>query len=105
MLNIIIISDVFGNKTYLLNCLGVRYNRQIEVLPRKDRRMNLECNQIYYGFKLIEEKNIEEIEGKGRIFEHLQSGARLIQLETPDTNKVFTMSFKTLPKDHSGLHI
>lgn len=103
MLNIIIISDVFGNKTYLLNCLGVRYNRQIEVLPRKDRRMNLECNQIYYGFKLIEEKNIEEIEGKGRIFEHLQSGARLIQLETPDTNKVFTMSFKTLPKDHSGV--
>ena len=65
--------------------------------------MNLACNQIYYGFKLIEEKYIEEIEGKGRIFEHLQSGARLIQLETLDSNKVFTMSFKTLPQDHSGV--
>ena len=99
------ISDVFGNKTYLLNCLGVRYNRQIEVLPRKDRRMNLECNQIYYGFKLIEEKNIEEIEGKGRIFEHLQSGARLIQLETPDTNKVFTCLLRLYQKIIAGLRI
>lgn len=65
--------------------------------------MNLEYNQVYHGFKLIEEQQIEEIEGKGRVFEHLQSGARLVHLETPDTNKVFTMSFKTLPEDHSGV--
>ena len=65
--------------------------------------MKLICNQIYHGFKLIEEQYIEEVEGKGRIFEHIKTGARLIQLETLDSNKVFTMSFKTLPKDHSGV--
>ena len=65
--------------------------------------MNLKCSQVYYGFKLIEERLIEEIDGMGRVFEHVKSGARLVHLETKDTNKVFTLSFKTLPKDNSGV--
>ena len=65
--------------------------------------MNLKCSQVYYGFRLIEEHLIEEIDGMGRIFEHVKSGARLVHLETKDTNKVFTLSFKTLPSDNSGV--
>lgn len=65
--------------------------------------MNLKCDQVYHGFLLIEEQAIAEIDGIGRVFEHVKSGARLVQLETKDTNKVFTVSFKTLPKDNSGV--
>lgn len=64
--------------------------------------MNFELNKIYHGFKLLEEKNIKEINSIGRVFEHEKSGARLFHLENNDDNKVFSISFRTPPEDSTG---
>lgn len=65
--------------------------------------MQLELNKIYSGFRLIEEKNIKEVNGIGRLFIHEKSGAKLYNIENDDDNKVFSISFRTPPEDSTGL--
>lgn len=65
--------------------------------------MQLELNKNYHGFTLKQEKQIDEINSKGRLFYHEKSGAKLVQLENDDDNKVFSVSFRTPPDDSTGL--
>jgi len=65
--------------------------------------MEFTIGSTYHGFKLIEEKNIQELNSVTRIFEHLKSGARLLHLKNDDDNKVFTIGFRTPPKSSNGL--
>ncbi|MBU3174165.1 insulinase family protein [Clostridium estertheticum] len=65
--------------------------------------MKFKIGDIYHGFKLIEEKNIEELNSVTRIFEHVKSGARLLHIENDDDNKVFSIGFRTPPKNNNGL--
>ncbi len=65
--------------------------------------MHLEVNKNYHGFTLKQEKQLEEINSKGRLFYHEKSGAKLIQLENDDDNKLFSVSFRTPPEDSTGL--
>ncbi len=65
--------------------------------------MNLELNKTYYGFKLIEEREINEINSIQRLFEHERTGARLLNLQNDDDNKVFSITFRTPPKNSTGL--
>jgi len=74
------------------------------LLYREGRKlMNYEINKIYNGFKLIEEKQIDDISSMGRVFLHEKSGAKLINIENSDDNKVFAISFKTLPDNSTGV--
>jgi presequence protease len=65
--------------------------------------MSLEINKVYHGFKLLEEKHIEEINSTTKLFEHEKSGAKLFYLQNEDDNKVFSISFRTPPEDSTGL--
>lgn len=65
--------------------------------------MNMKVNEVYHGFRLIEEKKLEDIDSLGRIFEHEKTGARLFQLENDDDNKVFSISFRTPPTNSTGI--
>ncbi|MFZ5353606.1 MAG: insulinase family protein [Bacillota bacterium] len=65
--------------------------------------MQLKKNEKYHGFILVDEQNIEEINSISRVFYHEKSGARLLQLENDDDNKVFSISFRTPPYDSTGL--
>ncbi|MCM8709462.1 insulinase family protein [Clostridium sp. SYSU_GA19001] len=65
--------------------------------------MKLELNKTYHGFKLLEEKNIKEINSTARLFEHEKTGGRLFHLGNEDDNKVFSISFRTPPEDSTGL--
>lgn len=65
--------------------------------------MAFEVNKIYHGFKLIEEKYIEEIQARARIFNHEKTGAQLLSLENDDDNKVFSIGFRTPPSDSTGV--
>ena len=56
-----------------------------------------------HGFKLIQERDIPEINTKAKYFKHLKSGAELLSLENDDENKVFGISFRTPPDDSTGL--
>jgi len=65
--------------------------------------MKFKIGDIYYGFKLEDERKIDEVKSIGRVFTHVKSGARLISLENDDDNKVFSISFKTLPQNNKGI--
>lgn len=65
--------------------------------------MELELGKSYEGFKVLEKKDINEINSTGILFEHEKSGARLFYLKNEDDNKVFSISFRTPPKDSTGL--
>ncbi len=65
--------------------------------------MNLKINETYHGFKLVDEKHIEESNSTGRLFSHEKTGARLYYLSNEDDNKVFSITFKTPPADSTGL--
>ncbi len=62
-----------------------------------------EINKLYHGFRLLEESRIDEIQSLARVFYHEKSGARLMQLENDDNNKVFTIGFRTPPTDSTGV--
>src|SRR5690554_4556605 len=62
-----------------------------------------QVGNIYSGFELLEERKIKEVNSVGRLFYHKKSGARLIHLENDDSNKVFSISFRTPPNDNTGL--
>ncbi|SMB87330.1 hypothetical protein SAMN00017405_1278 [Desulfonispora thiosulfatigenes DSM 11270] len=56
-----------------------------------------------YGFRLIEEKTISEINSNVKIFKHKKTGARLIHIDNDDENKVFSINFRTPPTDNTGV--
>lgn len=60
-------------------------------------------DSVYHGFKFINEEEVKEINSKAFMFEHIKSGARLLYLENDDDNKVFSISFRTPPKDSTGV--
>ncbi|KHD37305.1 peptidase M16 [Clostridium acetobutylicum] len=60
-------------------------------------------DSIYHGFKFVSEEDINEINSKAFMFEHVKSGARLLYLQNEDKNKVFSISFRTPPKDSTGV--
>jgi Zn-dependent M16 (insulinase) family peptidase len=65
--------------------------------------MAYNIGEIYSGFKVLETKNISDIASEGTLFEHEKSGARLLFLKNEDDNKVFSISFRTPPKDSTGV--
>lgn len=65
--------------------------------------MQLEVEKTYHGFKLINQKEVKEVNGIGRLFVHKKSGAQLYHIENEDDNKVFSISFRTPPKDSTGV--
>lgn len=63
----------------------------------------MEINQEYYGFKLISKKEISDIGSILYEFKHLGTNASLVYLENDDTNKCFSIGFRTLPEDSTGI--
>lgn len=64
---------------------------------------NFIIGQIYHGFVLKEQRQIQEINAFGRYFIHEKTGARLFKLETDDDNKAFCITFQTLPSSDNGV--
>ncbi len=63
----------------------------------------MKINDEYYGFKVSEVKEINDIKSVMYVFKHHYSGATLIYLENDDNNKCFSIGFKTLPEDSTGV--
>ncbi|NUQ84670.1 MAG: hypothetical protein HUU11_08145, partial [Anaerolineales bacterium] len=53
-------------------------------------------------FKLIEERNIPELNALTRYYVHKRTGARLLSVINDDENKVFSINFRTPPRDSTG---
>ena len=56
-----------------------------------------------HGFELLKEEYIHELETTVRIYRHLKTGAELLSFINNDENKVFGVTFRTPPKDSTGV--
>ena len=63
----------------------------------------MEINQILYGFRITEIRESEELGGRGVRMEHTATGARLFWLDNGAENKVFSIAFRTIPEDDTGV--
>lgn len=63
----------------------------------------MELNEKYYGFIVEDIKKINDIKSTMYVLKHQSSGATLIYLENDDDNKCFSIGFKTLPEDSTGV--
>jgi Zn-dependent M16 (insulinase) family peptidase len=70
---------------------------------KRGNGMDLIKGNRYSGFRLEEEQKIDEINSLARTFYHEKSGARLLYLQSDDDNKVFSITFRTPPKDSTGV--
>src|SRR5688572_30073646 len=55
------------------------------------------------SFKLVREQNIPELNSVARLYTHKHTGARLLSVINEDENKVFSINFRTTPKDSTGV--
>lgn len=54
------------------------------------------------GFKLLIKEKIKDISSEGYVFKH-KSGLTLAYIKNKDINRVFSITFKTPPKDNTGV--
>lgn len=65
-----------------------------------------ELGKVYHGFAFNEKKHVDELGCDIYIGEHTKSGARIMYVAADDENKVFSISFKTVPENDTGvMHI
>ncbi|MGE5627687.1 MAG: insulinase family protein [Solirubrobacterales bacterium] len=65
--------------------------------------MIFKAGEKYNGFVVEETKPLNDIDSEGIIFTHEKTGAKLLYVKNSDDNKVFTISFRTPPKDSTGV--
>lgn len=54
-------------------------------------------------FKQIDTQDLPDIQSVGKLYEHIETGAQVLYLENEDTNKAFTIGFKTPPYNDNGI--
>ena len=65
--------------------------------------MNPEMNQVYSGFAVKEIRTSEELRGRTVLLEHQKTGAQLFWVDNSEENMVFSVTFRTLPEDDTGV--
>ena len=53
-------------------------------------------------YNLLKNEHIENI-GEGFLYEHTKTGAKIVYIKNKDKNKVFSIAFKTIPKNNTGV--
>lgn len=65
--------------------------------------MDLSPNDALHGFTVRTREQLPEIDGTAYVLDHAKSGAKLLYLQNSDTNKAFSIAFKTPPADNTGV--
>ncbi len=55
------------------------------------------------GFRLLWTKEIKELQGTAKLYQYTKNGAELLSIENNEENKVFGITFRTPPKDSTGV--
>ena len=63
----------------------------------------MKANDKIYGFTVESERELPEVSGKMFMLSHKKSGAKLAFLSRPDKNKTFSIAFRTIPEDDTGV--
>ncbi len=61
-----------------------------------------ETGKSYHGFKLVDKRFVKEVKAPCLYFIHEKTGARLFKIMNDDTNKTFSIAFKTVPDNDCG---
>ena len=64
--------------------------------------MKWNINDVVHGFKVKRMERVQEVASDVYELEHVQSGARLLYLDSKDDNKVFYICFRTTPDNSKG---
>lgn len=64
---------------------------------------NMQVQDKLYGFTVIRSRRAEELDATLWELEHDKTGAKLVWLDNAEENKLFTIAFKTLPSDDTGV--
>ena len=67
--------------------------------------MKWNINEVVHGFKVKRMERVQEVASDVYELEHVQSGARLLYLDSKDDNKVFYICFRTTPDNSKGHRI
>ena len=65
--------------------------------------MTFDQNQQVFGFIVREIRASSELRGRTVLMEHLKTGARLFWVDNGAENMVFSVTFRTLPQDDTGV--
>ena len=63
----------------------------------------MQVQDIISGFEVKRVRRFDELGGSLWEMEHRKTGAQLCWLDRPDENKTFSIAFKTLPEDSTGV--
>ena len=55
------------------------------------------------AFNLVREETVSELNSTAKLYVHKRTGARLLSIINDDENKVFSINFRTPPKDSTGV--
>ena len=55
------------------------------------------------AYEIVKEENLPDIHSTGYLLRHKKTGARLVLIENDDENKVFSIAFRTTPKNSTGV--
>ena len=58
---------------------------------------------LVHGFELVQDVQVAELKARARLYRHAKTGAELLSLANDDENKVFGITFRTPPADHTGV--
>jgi presequence protease len=59
--------------------------------------------KIFNGFELLRERALTELNSTAQFYRHAKTGAELLSLINDDENKVFGITFRTPPRDSTGV--
>ena len=65
--------------------------------------MNIKPNETLYGFQVTRSRYSSELHGTLTEMKHLRTCARLVWLDNGAENKTFSIAFRTLPTDNTGV--
>lgn len=65
--------------------------------------MDLTPDRKLHGFTVRTREDLPEIDGTAYVLDHDKSGAQLLYLQNDDSNKAFSIAFKTPPADDTGV--
>ncbi|HKL99673.1 MAG TPA: insulinase family protein [Mobilitalea sp.] len=59
--------------------------------------------QIPSSYKIVSEEELIDLNGRGTLLVHQRTGARVVLVANDDINKVFSIGFRTPPKNSTGV--
>lgn len=64
---------------------------------------SLKTKDIVHGFEVKKIQDLSFIKARSYELEHIKTGAKYLHIETDDQNNTFSVAFKTIPDDSTGI--